>query len=36
MEDDLDLRHNRLALLQSIISTFADIIDFTKIVQPGQ
>jgi glycyl-tRNA synthetase beta chain len=36
MDEDRELRENRLALLQSIIELFSDIIDFSKIVQPGE
>jgi glycyl-tRNA synthetase beta chain len=36
MDDDLKLRRNRLTLLQRIIAVFSDIIDFSKIVQPGE
>ena len=36
MDDNRELRENRLALLQSIITLFSDIIDFSKIVQPGE
>jgi glycyl-tRNA synthetase beta chain len=36
MDEDTVLRQNRLGLLQSIITVFSDIIDFSKIVQPGE
>jgi glycyl-tRNA synthetase beta chain len=36
MDENRELRENRLALLQSIIAVFSDIIDFSKIVQPGE
>jgi glycyl-tRNA synthetase beta subunit len=36
MDENLELRKNRLGLLQNIISVFSDIIDFSKIVQPGE
>jgi glycyl-tRNA synthetase beta chain len=35
MDENPELRKNRLALLQSITSVFSGIIDFSKIVQPG-
>jgi glycyl-tRNA synthetase beta chain len=33
MEENLDLRRNRLGLLSRILSVFSGIIDFSKIVQ---
>jgi len=36
MDENIELRRNRLGLLQSIIVVFSDIIDFSKIVQPGE
>ena len=36
MDENLNLRKNRLGLLQNIITVFSDIIDFSKIVQPGE
>lgn len=36
MDEDSDLRNNRIALLNDIISVFSNIIDFTKIVQAGE
>jgi glycyl-tRNA synthetase beta chain len=36
MDENLELRKNRLGLLQSIIAVFSGIIDFSKIVQPGE
>lgn len=36
MDEDPGLRANRLALLTTIADTFADIIDFSKIVLPGE
>lgn len=36
MDENMELRKNRLGLLQSIIVVFSDIIDFSKIVQPGE
>ena len=36
MDENLELRQNRLGLLQSITLVFSDIIDFSKIVQPGE
>jgi len=36
MDENLELQRNRLALLQSIITVFSDVIDFSKIVQPGE
>jgi glycyl-tRNA synthetase beta chain len=36
MDEERELRENRLALLQSIITLFSDVIDFSKIVQPGE
>jgi glycyl-tRNA synthetase beta chain len=36
MEDDANIRENRIGLLNEIVTLFADIIDFSKIVQPGE
>lgn len=36
MDENLELRQNRLRLLQNITLVFSDIIDFSKIVQPGE
>jgi glycyl-tRNA synthetase beta chain len=36
MENNLKLRRNRLGLLKSVTDLFSGIIDFTKIVQPGE
>ncbi len=36
MDEDMELRRNRLGLLQSILDVFSGIIDFSKIVQPGE
>ncbi|MGQ9615249.1 MAG: glycine--tRNA ligase subunit beta [Spirochaetota bacterium] len=36
MDEDGDLRNNRIALLKNVVSAFSNIIDFTKIVQPGE
>ena len=36
MDENTTLQRNRLGLLQSIIEVFSDIIDFSKIVQPGE
>jgi glycyl-tRNA synthetase beta chain len=36
MEENVQLRRNRLGLLKSVIDLFSGIIDFTKIVQPGE
>ncbi len=36
MDEDIKFRENRIGLLNEIVMLFADIIDFTKIVQPGE
>jgi glycyl-tRNA synthetase beta chain len=36
MDENLRLRRNRIALLTAILGTFSDIIDFSKIVLPGE
>lgn len=36
MDENLDLRRNRMGLLRSIIDVFSSIIDFSKIVIPGE
>jgi glycyl-tRNA synthetase beta chain len=36
MEKNLKLRRNRLGLLKSVTELFSGIIDFTKVVQPGE
>ncbi len=36
MDDDVRFRSNRIGMLNEIVSLFSGIIDFSKIVQPGE